>query len=42
MLRELEVVQREIDSDSEQERATLEGWKEALLWALNEIEKEGK
>ena len=40
--RELEIVQREIDSDSDQERATLEGWEEALKWVLNEIEKEGK
>ena len=40
--RELEVIQREIDSDSDQERATLEGWEEALKWVLNEIEKEGE
>ena len=38
--RELEIVQREIDSDDDQERATLEGWEEALKWVLNEIEGE--
>ena len=39
---ELDRVKAEIDSDSDQERATLEGWEEALKWVLNEIEKEGK
>lgn len=39
---ELDRVKEEIDSDSDQERATLEGWEEALKWVLNEIEKEGK
>lgn len=39
---ELDRVQIEIDSDDDQERATLEGWEEALKWVLNEIEKEGE
>lgn len=39
---ELDRIQEEIDSDADQERATLEGWEEALKWVLNEIEKEGE
>lgn len=36
---ELENVRTEIDSDADQERATLEGWESALVWALNELDK---
>lgn len=40
---ELDRVKEEIDSDSDQERATLEGWEEALLWVLVLLEeKEGE
>ena len=39
---ELENVRQEIDNDDDQERATLEGWEEALKWVLNEIEGEGE
>lgn len=39
---ELESVRSEIEQDSEQERATLEGWEKALIWVLKEIEREGK
>lgn len=39
---ELESVRKEIEQDSEQERATLEGWEKALIWVLKEIEREGK
>ena len=42
VMNELESVRQEIESDSEQERALLEGWEKALLWVLREIEKEGK
>lgn len=38
---ELDEVRKEIEQDSEQERATLEGWEKALVWVLNQIEKEG-
>lgn len=40
--KELEKVKKEIDSDSDQERATLEGWEEALLWVLVLLEEEGE
>ena len=40
---ELDRVKAEIDADSDQERATLEGWEEALLWVLVLLEeKEGE
>lgn len=42
VMNELESVRQEIESDSDQERALLEGWEKALLWVLREIEKEGK
>lgn len=42
VLAELERVKAEIDSDPDQERATLEGWEEALLWVLVLLEEESK
>jgi hypothetical protein len=39
VLAELERVKAEIDSDEDQERATLEGWEEALLWVLVLLEE---
>lgn len=39
---ELNNVQAEIDADPDQERATLEGWEEALKWVLNQLAKEGE
>ena len=39
---ELDRVEAEIDADADQERATLEGWEEALKWVLNQLEKEGE
>ena len=39
ILVELEVVSKEIDSHSDQERATLEGWYEALSWVIVELDK---
>lgn len=39
LLAEIEKVREEIDSDEDQERATLEGWYEALCWVLEEFEK---
>lgn len=39
---ELESVREEIEQESDQERATLEGWEKALLWVLKVIESEGK
>ena len=42
VLDELESVRREIEGDSQGERATLEGWEKALLWVLRQIESEDK
>ena len=39
---ELDRVEAEIDADADQERATLEGWEEALKWVLNQLEEESK
>lgn len=40
---ELDRIQEEIDSDDDQERATLEGWEDALKWVLAQLqEKEGE
>lgn len=39
ILAEIDVVSKEIDSDPDQERATLEGWYEALSWVLVEFDK---
>lgn len=41
--KELETVRKELDSDeSTQDREALEGWKQALKWVLEEIEKGGQ
>ena len=42
VLAELERVKTEIDSDADQERATLEGWEEALLWVLVLLEEDNR
>jgi hypothetical protein len=42
VMNELESVRKEIESDSDNERALLEGWEKALLWVLRKIESEGK
>ena len=42
VLDELETVRKEIENESEGERATLEGWEKALLWMLRQIESEDK
>ena len=40
---ELEIVRKELASDeSNQDREALEGWKQALKWVLQEIEKGGQ
>jgi hypothetical protein len=40
---ELEVIRKELASDeSTQDREALEGWKQALKWVLEEIEKGGQ
>lgn len=39
---ELIRVKDEIDADPDQERATLEGWEEALMWVLKIMEGESK
>lgn len=36
---ELEKVKAEINANADQERATLEGWEEALLWVLVLLEE---
>jgi hypothetical protein len=42
VLAELERVKAEIDSDEDQERATLEGWEQALLWVLVLLEEDNR
>jgi hypothetical protein len=42
VLEELESVRGEIESESDEERATLEGWEKALLWVLRQIKSEDK
>lgn len=37
---EMQRVSAEIDADDDQERATLEGWYDALSWVLQQLEKE--
>ena len=42
VINELESVRKEIESDSDTERALLEGWENALLWVLRKVEEESK
>lgn len=39
---EITKVSDEINADEDQERATLEGWYDALCWVLAEFDKEEK